>query len=281
MGGCLMATDWTYRLRLRNLQMLLSLAQTGNMTLSAELLHTTQPGLSKWLKELEDDVGLPLFERHARGLRPTPYGRALIEHARCIEAQLDTAREDMTLLREGSVGVVRIGFAGLSAIDTVPMAVLRAVRMQPKAQIRLVEGRFNSLLESLAAGEVDIVVGLAETSIEHGSQIQSERLYAEPIHLVARWDHPLFAQARITWDDVMNYPWVLWAKGTSVRESIDKALAELERPLPPNFVESNSSTLNVTLFFHSDMIGVTSQRPGVRCSLLSLRSTIEFPLRVR
>jgi DNA-binding transcriptional LysR family regulator len=62
--------------------MLLSLARSGNMSHSAGELHTTQPNISKWLKELEQDVGLPLFERRARGIRPTSYGEALIEHAR-------------------------------------------------------------------------------------------------------------------------------------------------------------------------------------------------------
>ena len=79
--------DWTHRLRLRNLKMLLSLAQTRNISHSAAMLNTTQPGLSKWLKDLEDDIGLPLFERHARGLRPTPHGDVLIAHAQRVEAQ--------------------------------------------------------------------------------------------------------------------------------------------------------------------------------------------------
>ena len=57
--------DWTHRLRLRHLQVLLSLAGTGNLSQSAVVLATTQPALSKWLKELEEDVGLPLFERCA------------------------------------------------------------------------------------------------------------------------------------------------------------------------------------------------------------------------
>jgi len=97
--------DWTHRLRLRHLQMLLSVAQTGNLSQSAEALNTTQPALSKWLKDLEADIGLPLFERHARGLRPTPYGEALIEHARRIEGHLDSARDDMDALREGGSGL--------------------------------------------------------------------------------------------------------------------------------------------------------------------------------
>ncbi len=131
--------DWTQRLRLRNLQMLLSLAETGNMSQSAALLNTTQPGLSKWLKDLEDDIGLPLFERQARGLQPTPYGESLIEHARCIAAQLDTARDDLAAMREGGSGLVVVGTSGASAADTVPLAVLRLLQRMPRAQVRLVE----------------------------------------------------------------------------------------------------------------------------------------------
>ena len=114
--------DWTHRLRLRNLKILLSLDQTRNISHSAAMLNTTQPGLSKWLKDLEDDIGLPLFEQHARALRPTPHGDVLIAHARRVEAQLDRAGENMAALREGGGGRVVIGASGASASDTVPLA---------------------------------------------------------------------------------------------------------------------------------------------------------------
>src|SRR3546814_4961337 len=99
-----MAIDWTDRIRLRNLKVLLSLAQTRNLSHSAALLNTTQPGLSKWLKDLESDIGLPLFERHARGLRPTSHGEVLIAHARRIDAQLDRAAVAMQALLGGDGG---------------------------------------------------------------------------------------------------------------------------------------------------------------------------------
>ena len=54
--------NWTRRLRLRHLQLLVSLAETGSLSDTAKLAHTTQPGLSKWLKELEEDAGAELFE---------------------------------------------------------------------------------------------------------------------------------------------------------------------------------------------------------------------------
>ena len=150
--------DWTHRLRLRQLQMLLSLAQTGNMSQSAQALHTAQPALSKWLKELEEDLGFTLFERHARGLRPTPQGEALIAHARRIEAHLDSARDDMQALRDGGSGLVVVGTSGASASDVVPMAVLRLLEWLPRAQVRLAESTMNVLMRQLATGELDVVV---------------------------------------------------------------------------------------------------------------------------
>lgn len=274
-----MSTDWTHRLRLRNLQTLLSLAQTGNMSQTAEALNTTQPGLSKWLRELEEDIGLPLFERHARGLRPTSHGQALIDHARRIEAHLDTARDEMLLLREGGSGQVTIGFAGASSVDTVPMAVLKIVERLPTARIHLMENKISGLIDALNAGEVDVVVGPSEISVT-GPHTVSELLYAEPIHLVARMHHPLFEQAQIGWDDVMKYPWALWAKGTPVRRAFDMALAQGGHHLPAYYVESNSATLTTTLLLHSDMIGVTSQRPALRYSRLKLLRLLPLNLGV-
>lgn len=272
-----MSTDWTHRLRLRNLHMLLSLAQTGNMSHSAEALHTTQPGLSKWLKELEADVGLTLFERHARGLRPTPSGEAMIAHARRIEAHLDTAREDMLRMREGGSGLVTIGFAGASSVDTVPMAVLKILEKLPSAHIRLLETKAEALIEALSTGLMDIVVGPSDMPVQD-PLIRSEVLYVEPIHLVARTNHPIFQRDSIGWPDVLGYPWALWAKGTPVRTAFDKALITAGQTPPTNFVESNSATLTTTLLLHSDMIGVASLRPALRYRRMNLLAVIPLQL---
>lgn len=271
--------DWTHKLRLRNLQMLLSLAETGNMSHSAEALHTTQPGLSKWLKELEEEVGLPLFERHARGLRPTSYGKALIDHARRIEAHLDAAREDMSSMRLGGAGIVLIGFAGVSAVDTVPIAVLRIVQKIPNVHVKLFENNLGNLMNALNSGEMDIVVGPSDFS-GLPPRVRAETLYAESIHAVARKDHPIFGVDHITWSHVLSYPWALWAKGTPVRRAFDRALEAAGHKPPVHYVESNSAALNTALLLHSDMIGVTSQRPAIRWGSLNLLSVIPLPLGV-
>lgn len=255
--------DWTYRLRLRHLQVLLSLASTGNLSQSATALNTTQPALSKWLKELEEDLGLLLFERHARGLRPTSYGEALIEHARRIEAHLDIARDDMQALRAGGSGLVSIGTSGVSAADTVPLAVSRLLERMPRAQVRIVESTMNQLMPQLARGELDIVVGRSGQEYDD-SQLQTQALYTEPINFVARPDHPLTEKKKPGWDDVLAYSWIVWPQGTPVRNALETALAAAGRALPDHCVESNSSILNLTLLNNTDLVGVASHRSALR-----------------
>jgi DNA-binding transcriptional LysR family regulator len=185
----------------------------------------------------------------------------------------------MQLMREGGAGLVTIGFSGASSVDTVPMAVLKIMQDLPTAHVHLLENKSESLMDALGTGEMDVVVGPSEMNSPN-PLVRSEILYAEPIHLVARAEHPIFALDTITWTDVLRYPWALWAKGTPVRKAFDAALLEVGHAPPPNHVESNSATLTTTLLLHSDMIGVTSQRPALRYSRLKLLSLIPLNLGV-
>jgi DNA-binding transcriptional LysR family regulator len=269
--------DWTHRLRLRHLRMLLSIAQTGNLSQSAEELSTTQPALSKWLRDLEDDIGLPLFERRARGLRPTAYGQALIEHARRIEGHLDSARDDMLALREGGSGLVSIGTSGVAAADTVPLATADLLEHLPRAQVRLVESTMNQLMPQLIHGELDIVVGRA-ADVLPDPQLRSETLYRDPINFVSGIAHPLAGRASVDWHDLLDYRWIVWPTGTPVRTALEAALAMTGHTMPRHCVESNSSILNVTLLNHSDFIGVASHRAAERFARLNALHVLAMPM---
>ena len=255
-----MGSDWTDRIRLRNLRFLLSLAQTRNLSHSAAVLHTTQPGLSKWLKDLESDVGLTLFERHARGLTPTVHGRALIAHARRIEAQLDRAAADMHILREGGAGHVALGASGVAATEAGPLAVLEMAARMPSLRIDLVEGTMDLLLDRLNQGDMDIVIGRTMEDDPGLAGFDAELLYTEPVDLAVRRDHPLIGRDAIDWDDVLRYRWVVWPRGSPIRKALETALAAAGLSLPPNYIESNSVIANIALLRNSDAIGVASHR---------------------
>lgn len=269
--------DWTQRIRLRHLQMLLSIAETGNLSQSAEAMNTTQPALSKWLKDLEDDLQLPLFERHARGLRPTTHGQAMIEHAKRIGSHLDSARDDMRALREGGSGMVTIGTSGVSASDLVPLAIARLVEQMPRAQVRVHEDTMNRLVPQLQHGEVDIIVGRAVVS-PAADDFKAETLYRDPVDFVAGHAHPLAMRQSLTWEDMLSYPWIVWPEGTPTRDALNNALAEARLSLPRFSVESNSSILNITLLQNSHLLGTASHRAASRFQEMNLLRILPMPL---
>ena len=269
--------DWTQRIRLRHLQMLLSIAETGNLSQSAEALNTTQPALSKWLKSLEDDLRLPLFERHARGLRPTAYGQAMIEHAKRIDNHLDNARDDMRALREGGSGMVTIGTSGVSASDLVPLAVAKLVKRMPRVQVRVHEDTMNRLIPQLQHGEVDIVVGRAVMSPAM-AEFKAEALYRDPVDFVAGHAHPLAQRKSLAWEELLAYPWIVWPEGTPTRDALNNALANAGLSLPRYSVESNSSILNITLLQNSRLLGTASHRAASRFQKMQLLRILPMPL---
>ncbi|CAG9204942.1 DNA-binding transcriptional regulator, LysR family [Paraburkholderia tropica] len=260
-------SDWTQRLRLRHLELLMKVGETGNLSHSAAALNTTQPALSKWLKELEEDIGLPLFERHARGLRPTSYGEALMEHARRITGRLDNARDDMAAQREGGSGLVAIGTSGVAAADTVPTAVARLVKELPRAQIRLVESTMNLMMPQLLHGELDIVVGRSSNEAVD-PLLSAELLYRERIAFVCGLDHPLAERSTLGWDDLFACNWIVWPAGTPVRKALETALDAAGRGMPQHCIESNSSMLNVALLNQTQLLGVASGRAAQRFAQL-------------
>lgn len=251
--------DWTRRLRLRHLHLLINLADTGSLSDTARIMHTTQPGLSKWLKELEEDIGAPLFERHARGLRPTAMGQLLVSHARRMVTEMARAQHNLEALQEGSARTVAVGTSPASAPSFVPAAIMAFIARHPRARVEIQESTMNSLLDKLELGKLDVVVGRLD-NYQPRTSLKSEMLYEEPLRIVARPDHPLAGRPGLGWDDLYQYEWIVWPQGTPIRSKLDMALTLAGRKPPPYRVESSSQVGNLWLLQHSDMLSVSSER---------------------
>jgi len=250
--------DWTQHIRLRHLQLLASLAETQNISHSARQLHMTQPALSRWLKDFEEDIGLPLFERRARGLRPTAYCEALLEHTRRIGIALDRARTEMAALREGSTGYVAIGSSGATIASSVSHAVCALLQRMPAVRIDIVDAEMERLISMLMRRELDIAIG--RPCAEYiNPQIKSQELLVEPIHFVARAGHPLHARGTLGWEDLYRYRWVVPNTGASVRMVLEDGLRDAGRDMPVDVLQSNSVFVSLSLLLSTDLLSVASQ----------------------
>jgi DNA-binding transcriptional LysR family regulator len=254
-----MSADWTSRLRLRHLQILVSLAETQNISHSAQRLHMTQPALSKWLKDLEADIGLTLFERHARGLRPTAHGRILREFAVHIGNELDRARDEMSALRSGGSGRVVVGASGAAIGGVVPQAVSALLRAMPNASVEVREAPMDRLFQQLAQREIDVAVGRAALKY-HDPEIQSEVLYEERLHFAVRPEHPLAARRNLSWAHLQAQRWVVWTRDIPARELLESSLAAVGQSIPASSVQSNSLLATIAMVAESDMVAAVSER---------------------
>ncbi len=250
---------WIPRLNLRHLQLLVTLVELGSISDTARAMSTTQPALSKWLKELEDEVGAPLFERHTRGLSPTGHGRVLLTHAQRVLNEMDRAQDNLAALHGSSSHRVMLGTAPASITELVPAAIAGFLQRHPKARVELHENTMRVLLQKLEQGELDVVVGSLD-KYQPSPSLHSEMLYSEPMKVVVRAGHPLAGKKRVVWDDLFAYDWVLWPQGTANRGKLDMALAQAGRGPLPCRVESSSLIANFALLQQSDLLCVVSNR---------------------
>lgn len=269
--------NWTRRLRINHLHLLISLTETGNLSDTARVLHTTQPGLSKWLKELEEDIGAPLFERHSRGLQPTAMGSLMVGHAKRIINEMSRAQYDLEALKDGSVRTIIVGTSPASAPTFVPSAIKKFLQKYPNARIEIQEGIMNSLVKKLENGKLDIVVGRMD-NYQPRPTLFSEILYRESLSIVARTDHPLAQQKNLCWDALYDYEWIVWPTGTPIRSKLDIALTAAGRK-PPNYrIESTSQIGNLWLIQYTDMLSVVSERVALYFKERGLLSVLDVNL---
>jgi DNA-binding transcriptional LysR family regulator len=119
--------NWFLRARLKTRQLLLLIAldDERNIHRAANELNMTQPAASKQLKDLEDMLGVPLFERLPRGMRPTIFGEAMIRHSRMALTSLSKAHEDIAALKSGLSGQVDVGVILSPSMALLPPAIAR------------------------------------------------------------------------------------------------------------------------------------------------------------
>ena len=118
-------SNWFVRARLKTRQLLLlaAMEEEGNVRRAADSLGITQPAASRLLKELEDMLGVSLFDRTPHGMRATLYGEVMIRHARMVLSNLSHAHDEISALRAGLTGQVRIGVIAAAAATMVPRAI--------------------------------------------------------------------------------------------------------------------------------------------------------------
>ncbi len=215
--------DWfvRHRLKLRHLRILVALEDTQNIGRAARVLNTSQPAVSKSIKEIERAAGMPLFERRSHGTFPTEGGRALIRYAREVFGALERAGQELESIASGLTGTLAVGCNFSAAADLVPKALVLLKRANPLLAVTVREASLGTLLPDLRARHLDVVVARWPRGRQIGD-LQEHALFEQPMGVVCAPGHPLARAKRVSWSALAGFPWILPPQGSAVRDDLEE-----------------------------------------------------------
>jgi len=212
-------------MKLHQLRYLAAVAQSGlNITAAAQKLHTSQPGVSKQIKLLEDELGFQIFVREGRNLtRITPAGQQVIDRALRILQEAQSIKDLSTELRDEGRGALSIGTTHTQARYVLPEVIQQFRQRYPQVRLNLHQGTSEQIAEMVAHDRIDCAIATG-----------SEQLFSDLTLLPCyRWyrsvivpkDHPLTSVGKLTYKVLAGYPLVTYTFSFTGPSSLHDAFA--------------------------------------------------------
>jgi DNA-binding transcriptional LysR family regulator len=246
------------------LQYLVALAREKHFTRAAKACHVTQPTLSGRIRQLEQELGVPIVERGQRFIGFTPDGERVLKWAHTILDNWTSLQQDIAA-RLNTGGALR-GHLSVGVIPSaLPMAALMAKAIQarhPDVELTILSHSSIEILRHLEEFTID--VGFTYLDNEPVEGMRAEPIYMERYCLLVRTDHELAGAASVSWADAAKQPLCLLTPDMQNRRIIDRAFrAANASPIPR--VESNSV---INLISNVHLMGMTSVIPEYFLSVL-------------
>ena len=201
-------------LTLVGLRVVLEVGRTGSFSAASERLGYTQSAISRQIAVTESIVGSALFERHARGVRPTAAGEVLIRHAGRVLDDVTAAGQELAGLRDRLVGRLVVGAFPTAAADLLPRAIARLLAVHPGVRVQLSEASTPAQLQALRRRRLEVAVVATGDDLPSydlsGLRLTELRGTRGPGVAVAD-SHPFAAREYVTTDDLVDQQWIVGA----------------------------------------------------------------------
>jgi len=244
-------------LKLAHLRMLAAFAQTLHLGQAAGLLGITQPAASRLMAEIERICGHAVHVKSGRGAVLTELGQTLSQRAARVLMELhDTARE-VEGLAKGQLGRVAIGAVTAPALDIVLPAVRQARFSHPDVEIDVTVATSDVLFDLLIDGRLDFMLGRIPMQAD-ADLVHLQPVTDEPLRLVVRRAHPLAGKEGLTLSDLIEFDWILPARGSPLTEAVLARLTDLGSPWPRQRMTTSSFLLTLALLQQSNSIAPLS-----------------------
>jgi LysR family cyn operon transcriptional activator len=242
-------------MELRHLRYFDAVAETLNFTRAAERLHVTQSTLSHQIKQLEDELGSPLFDRAARKVRLTEAGEMLRSHMTPALEQIDRGLQALRQPPDTITGRIRLGTTPSFNTRMVPQCVATLLNQYPTIQVTVEELAAGAITRRLASGQLDLAVSYKPNE---GSDLWFEPLYNEELRLVVARDHPLAKRRRVRMVELHGLRMVLLPTQFQTRKLLDDCF-EQAGAKPLVVAQMNSVAPMIELIRQTDLAGIITE----------------------
>ena len=197
------------RVKLRDLNILLAVAQCGSMARAAEQLAISHPVISKTISELEHTLGVRLLDRSARGAEPTVYGQALLKCGVAVFDEMRQGLQQIEFLSKANSGEARVGCPEAMAAGLLPVIAEQFARQCPAARLHVVHAdTASSHFQELRERHVDLLIGTMPSPFLE-DDLTAENLFKERLVVISSMQSPWARRRHVELEELILEPWVL------------------------------------------------------------------------
>ncbi|MCS7462304.1 LysR family transcriptional regulator [Paenibacillus doosanensis] len=218
-------------------------AQMQHFTRAAERLAVSQSTLSRSIAKLEEELGVPLFERVGRGVTLNPYGELFYKRTSRVLQDLEEAKQEIWDLLKPDYGTLSFAFLKSLGGFEVPQLVSRFLAEHPHVQFQLYQKSSSEMMEQLLSGEIDYCLS---SMTEERPDIEWEYLWSEELYVYVARSHPLALRESIALHEIAGERIVALKKGYGTRTIFEELFREAG--LPPNITFEGEDPVTVIGF---------------------------------
>jgi DNA-binding transcriptional LysR family regulator len=226
------------RLKLRDLDILMAVIETGSMGKAARRLNISQPAVSKAIVELEDALGVQLVDRNRRGVTPTPYGLALGKRGVAIFNDLRQGVQDIDFLADPTMGEIRVGATEPIATAIVLPVIDKLSRKYPEMVFHVVAGDTAALYKNVSERSIEFAICRMIGRLP--DELAAEVLFYDAFSIMTSAKNPLTRRRKLRLSDLANEPWTLFPPDSFFGSVIAEAFRANGHELPRLTVASLS-----------------------------------------
>jgi LysR family transcriptional regulator of gallate degradation len=239
-----------------HIRALIAIAECGSFEAAARRLNISQPALHRSARDLERVIRRSLYQRMARGLRPTSQARELARRLKVALRELEYAIEEIRAAQGIFMSRIRVGNIPHSGTHLLSKAINHFLALYPAAFVHVLDGPYEPLLDGLRAGDLDLLFGVLRRP-PWAIDVREEFLFSNPYAVVVRRQHPLAGVRNVTLRDLEGYDWILPARGAPRREAFERLFAGSARA-PIVSIETTSSAIYKSVLTTTDRIALLS-----------------------